>query len=200
MRDVIVSAVETDLVSLKEAARICCVGQVTIKEWVRVSGARVVRAAGEKWVTRSHLATWLQSQGLAVPIEFVRWPRVLVVEDEDDLRLLIVHYMRQWWGGAEIRGADDGEKALKILDEYHPDLAIVDFNLPGTDGLTLCREASHSPELAHMKILVMTGSRDPEVNARAFDNGAAEFIQKPFDPEILHMAAQRLLGSSRSGE
>jgi CheY-like chemotaxis protein len=186
---------ETDLVSLKDASRICGVNDATMKDWVRASGARLVRAAGEKWIKRSHLASWLRGRDLPVPFEFERWPRVLIVEDEDDLRLLIVHYMRQWWSGAEIRGASDGEKALTILADYHPDLAVVDVRLPGKDGLSLCREVSLEPALAHTKILVMTASRELGGDLGSFAEGVGEFIEKPFRPEALRMAAQRLLGT-----
>jgi CheY-like chemotaxis protein len=187
---------ETDLVSLKEAARICGVGQATMNDWVRASGARLVRAAGEKWIKRSRLASWLRGRSLPVPFEFDRWPRVLIVEDQDDLRLLLFHYMQRWWSGAEIRGAADGKRALEIMAEYHPDLAVVDVNLPGKDGLSLCREVALEPELARTKILIMTGSREPEIGAAAFAEGAGEFLLKPFQPEALRLAAQRLLGAS----
>ena len=186
---------ETDLVSLKDASRICGVNEATMKDWVRASGARLVRAAGEKWIKRSYLASWLRGRDLPVPFEFERWPRVLIVEDEDDLFLLIFHYMQQWWSSAEIRSAPDAEKAMTILTDYHPDLAVIDVGLPGKDGLSLCREVSLEPALAHTKILVMTASREPGGEAGAFTEGVDEFIRKPFRPEALRMAAQRLLGA-----
>jgi len=186
---------ETDLVSLREASRVCGVSAATVTRWARASGVRLVRAAGEKWIKRSYLAGLLRSRDLPVPFEYERWPRVLVVEDENDLRTLIEHHMRRWWRGAEIRGVGDGGRAMSVLADYRPDLAVVDVNLPGKDGLSLCREAALDPELVHTKIVVMTGSRDPGIPARAFADGAVEFIPKPFEPEVLRAAAQRLLGA-----
>ena len=187
---------DSDLVTLREASRSCGVSSATMDGWVRASGVRLVRAAGEKWIKRSFLAGFLRSRDLPVPFEFERWPRVLIVEDEDDLRLLIEHHMRKWWHGAEIRATGDGDRAMKILANYRPDLAVVDMNLPGKDGLSLCREASREPELSHMKILMMTGLREPGIGAKALAEGAFEFIPKPFEPEVLHLAAQRLLGTT----
>jgi CheY-like chemotaxis protein len=186
---------ETDLVSLREASRVCGVSAATMNRWARASGVRLVRAAGEKWIKRSYLAGLLRSRELPVPFEYERWPRVLVVEDEGDLRALIEAHMRRWWHGAEIRGVGDGLRAMDLLTEYRPDLAVVDVNLPGKDGLKLCREAVLDPELVHTKIVVMTGSREPDIAARAFAEGAVEFIPKPFEPEVLRAAAQRLLGA-----
>jgi CheY-like chemotaxis protein len=186
---------ETNLVSLREASRICGVSLATMNRWVRASGVRLVRAAGEKWIKRTFLAGLLRGHDLPVPFEFECWPRVLIVEDEDDLRLAIEQHMRKWWNGADIRGVGDGERALKALTDYRPDLAVVDVNLPGKDGIALCREVALEPKLAHTKILVMTGLRDKGINARAFEEGAVEFLPKPFEPDALLAAAQRLLGS-----
>ena len=188
---------DTDLVSLRDASRSCGVSLATMNRWVRDSGVRLVRAAGEKWIKRSFLAGFLRNRDLPVPFELERWPRVLVVEDDDDLRLLVERYLRRWWHGAEILGTGDGERALKIMAEFHPDLAVVDVNLPGRDGLSLCREAATDPELSHTKILIMTASQEPGMNARAFAEGAVEYMPKPFEPETLRVAAQRLLGTSR---
>jgi CheY-like chemotaxis protein len=188
---------ETDLVSLREASRSCGVSLATMNRWVRASGLRPARAAGEKWIKRSSLAGLLRGRDLPVPFEFEPWPRVLIVEDEGDLRLLIEHHMRQWWNGAEIRGAGDSEGALRILTSFSPDLAVVDVHLPGKDGLSLCREVAREPGFASTKILVMTGSRVPGINASAFAEGAVEFISKPFEPEVLRAATQRLLGTPR---
>jgi len=187
---------DTDLVSLREASRSCGVSVATMNHWVRHSGVRLVRAAGEKWIKRSFLAGFLRSRDLPVPFELERWPSVLIVEDEDDLRLLVEHHMRRWWHGSEVLSTGDGERALKIMADFHPDLAVVDVNIPGKDGLTLCREVGADPELTHTRILIMTGSREPGLNSRAFAEGAVEFIPKPFEPEVLRVAAQRLLGTS----
>jgi CheY-like chemotaxis protein len=187
---------ETDLVSLREASRVCGVGAATLNRWARAAGVRLVRASGEKWIKRSFLAGLLKNRDLPVPFEYERWPRVLVVEDESDLRLLIEHHMRLWWHGAEIRAVGDGLRAMSLLPEYRPDLAVVDVNLPGKDGLSLCREAAVDPALVHTKILVMTGSKEPGIGARAFAEGAVEFLPKPFEPETLRAAAQRLLGAA----
>ena len=185
-----------DLVSLRAATRICGVGRETLNRWISEAGARLKRAAGEKWIERSELARCLQGRGLPVPVDFELWPRVLIVDDEDDLRLTIERLISRWWSVAEIRAAADAERALKILENYRPDLAVVDVNLPGKDGLNLCREISLNPELAHTRLLVISGSHAIKINERAFAEGAAEFLPKPFEPEALRAAAQRLLGAS----
>jgi hypothetical protein len=64
---------DTDLVTLREASRTCGVSQATIDRWVRGSGVRLVRAAGEKWIKRSFLAGFLRGHGLPVPFELDRW-------------------------------------------------------------------------------------------------------------------------------
>jgi CheY-like chemotaxis protein len=72
----------------------------------------------------------------------------------------------------------------------------MDMSLPGMGKLTLCREIAREPALAQTKVLIVTDSMDSNSPPVSFAEGTVEFIPKPFEPEGLRVAAQRLLGTA----
>jgi DNA-binding response OmpR family regulator len=102
---------------------------------------------------------------------------VLIAEDDDAIRTTIARALLRT-GFAVIETAD-GNRALQVADESPPQLAIVDINLPGANGLNIvARLKSRSPAVP---ILVMSGTYDMETRVRAFEIGADDFIAKPLD-------------------
>jgi DNA-binding response OmpR family regulator len=122
--------------------------------------------------------------------------RVLIVEDDADVRDWIAHCMLT--DGHEIRGVPSGA-ALRALREeepaYRPDLVLMDYALPDTDGVTLVGEAEAAwPGLGAVFVTVQwTG----EVIDRIERTGH-ERVSKPFDPDDLRAAARRALASGGS--
>lgn len=122
--------------------------------------------------------------------------RVLIVEDDLDVRDWVAHCMLQ--DGDEIRGVPDGRRLHDLHTQepdYRPDLVLMDFTLPDTDGVTLLGELqAFWPGVPAVFVTVQwTG----EVIARIAATGH-ERVAKPFSPEDLRAAARRALEVSRS--
>ena len=122
--------------------------------------------------------------------------RILVVDDEPQMR----RFMRSTLTGAgyEIDDAKTGEDALLKLREFHPDLVLLDMNMPGMGGLATCREMRTGANLAIIMLTVRDSEQD---KVSALDVGADDFVTKPFStPELLARirAALRRLPVSRS--
>jgi DNA-binding response OmpR family regulator len=81
-------------------------------------------------------------------------PRLLVVEDDADVRLFMVLALRQ--EGYEVQSAGDAREALRLLREEHFDLVLTDYGLPGKDGLALVSEAERKGLLRGTKVMMLT--------------------------------------------
>jgi len=104
---------------------------------------------------------------------------ILIAEDEPTTRLLLERTLSGW--GHEVQVCSDGEQAWAALQaSAHPPLAILDWMMPGLDGVDVCRHARESPELARLYIIMLT-TRDAEEDIVAgLDAGANDYITKPF--------------------
>lgn len=114
-------------------------------------------------------------------------PRVLVVEDEDDLRGLIGSALDD--AGYVVVEAGDGESALAACRERDPDVILLDLGMPRLSGQAFVD--AYRRGLGHAKIIVMTGADSGgETSARMH---AAVFLSKPFDLQQLLSAVKRVL-------
>ncbi|MDQ6672393.1 MAG: response regulator [Chloroflexota bacterium] len=106
--------------------------------------------------------------------------RVLLVDDDDALRRLIGTTL-----GAdhfELLQAADGEEALRIARQEHPDLVLLDVNMPKLDGFEVCRHLKTEPETSSIKI-VMLSARGADIDrTRGREAGADDYFIKPFSP------------------
>jgi CheY-like chemotaxis protein len=120
---------------------------------------------------------------------------ILTVDDEADIaELFRQHFRREVRQGLyALHFADSAEEALQMLaDGIRPQLIVIlsDINMPGMDGLSLLREVKKSrPE---MPVMMVTAYGDDERRRRARELGAAEFLTKPVDFELLKEQLSRL--------
>ena len=106
-------------------------------------------------------------------------PRVLVVEDEQDVALLIQHALeRSGDGKAAIVGS--GDAALRAIADDPPDLVILDLNLPVLSGTEVCRILRSRPATADLPIIMLTARSHESDRVAGLDLGADDYITKPF--------------------
>jgi DNA-binding response OmpR family regulator len=119
-------------------------------------------------------------------------PAVIVVaDDEEDILELVAFGLER--AGYVIHRARDGEQALALTREHHPDLAILDVAMPKLDGFELTRRLRDDPETSEIKIVLLT-ARAQEVDVDAgLAAGAHEYIKKPFSPQELEERVAALL-------
>jgi len=108
-----------------------------------------------------------------------RAPRVLVVEDEQDIAGLIKHTLeRSGDGQVEIVGS--GDAALRAVNEQTPDLVILDLNLPVLSGTEVCRILRGRPATANVPIIMLTARTGEADRVTGLDLGADDYVTKPF--------------------
>ena len=118
-------------------------------------------------------------------------PLVMVVEDDQLTRMLLVDYLGQM--EVDVIEAENGEDALTILSTTHPHLLITDINMPEMDGFKLLEKLKEDKETQGLPIIVITSDDSIETRERAFQLGADDFCGKPPVKHDLLPRVSRLL-------
>src|SRR5579872_7464548 len=106
--------------------------------------------------------------------------RMLVVEDDPDTQQMLTLILRS--EGYDVLTAGNGPLGLELLRKMGPDLVILDWMLPGMDGLEVCRRAR---EFTTVPIIMLTAKTATEDRVSGLDTGADDYLPKPFEPEEL---------------
>lgn len=118
--------------------------------------------------------------------------RVLIAEDEPNIVISLEFLMQR--SGYEIRTVSNGDDALRAAREFKPHLLLLDIMLPVRNGFEVCQLIRESPDLAAVKIIMLTAKgRESEV-AKGLALGADAYITKPFATRELLETVRRLLG------
>jgi DNA-binding response OmpR family regulator len=103
--------------------------------------------------------------------------KVLVVDDEPDVREVVNLCFGLRWPEADVVSAPDGDEALRLIESEKPELVLLDVVLPGMDGFQVCQEIRRFSDVP----IVMLSARDAEVDkVRGLEMGADDYITKPF--------------------
>ena len=118
--------------------------------------------------------------------------KILLVDDEPDIRFLTKRMLeRQGYSVAE---AEDGETALRMLQEERPDLVLLDVRMPGLNGWEVCRRIKADEETRSIPVVMFTVRTSEEDMLRSREYGADAHINKPFDRDELLGIIQKILG------
>jgi CheY-like chemotaxis protein len=119
-------------------------------------------------------------------------PKILYVDDEDDIRE-IAEIALGLDPGFDIRSAASGREGLEVAKSFAPDLIMLDVMMPEMDGPSTFAAARADPDLAHVPIVFITARTQTHQVAELMALGARGVIPKPFDPMTLAAQVSRLL-------
>ena len=122
-------------------------------------------------------------------------PRVLVIEDEPNIRELVCLHLGL--EGYECTGVGDGREALQRSEAEPIDLMVLDVMIPGLDGLALCRAVRNGQVNRNVPILMLTARREESDKVAGLESGADDYLTKPFGVRELVARARALLRRSR---
>lgn len=128
-------------------------------------------------------------------------PTVLIVDDEQHIRLLIEQALEELESdGVELQTAPDGEVALDVVRNEPPQLVFLDVMMPKVNGFEVCRTIKQDLGLAGTYVVMLTAKGQAYDRQQGLEVGADEYVTKPFDPDELLATARRVLGlEGRSG-
>ena len=120
--------------------------------------------------------------------------KILIVDDEPNILISLEFLMER--AGYVVRCVETGDQALAQLDEFQPDLILLDVMLPGMDGFEVCQRVRQTQAWSQIKIVMLTAKgRDVEV-AKGLALGANAYITKPFSTKALIAEVQRQLNQT----
>jgi len=110
---------------------------------------------------------------------------ILLVEDFDDTRLI----MKLWLikNGYRVVEAENGEEAVLLAEQQHPDLIIMDMMMPGLNGLDATRRIREYQSLQNTPIVAVSAYGAHEYRAKAIAAGCDEYVSTPFEPDELEV-------------
>lgn len=109
--------------------------------------------------------------------------RILVVDDIEANRELLCLVMED--EGYETLEAENGDRALYLVESENPDAILLDVHMPGMDGIEVCRRVKASASSSHIPIIMVSADSQSSIVASALAAGAESYIVKPFDEEKL---------------
>ena len=124
--------------------------------------------------------------------------KILIVEDEPEIRELLAFTLSR--EGYDVLEAETAEAALLKMDSRMPDLAVVDWMLPGMDGVELAQRIRRDEVGSDLPIIMLTARGDEPDKLKSFASGVDDYITKPFSPRELLARVKALLRRSGAPE
>ena len=124
-------------------------------------------------------------------------PRVLLVDDDDDVRLMT--RVNLGFEGFDVDEAADGFAGLACARSHRPDAIVLDVMMPGRDGLDVLRELRSDAELGEVPVVLLTARAGRTAESEGWSAGATAYLTKPFTAAALAATLRRLLSSGTAG-
>jgi CheY-like chemotaxis protein len=122
--------------------------------------------------------------------------KILVIDDEEDLCVLLRHGLTLERTDLEVLSAKDGPTGLQRAKADRPQVIILDVMMPRMDGYEVCRRLKADPATRGIPVVMLTASNDPHLNRKAFEAGAIACLNKPYRRAALINCVDMALGSS----
>ncbi len=118
-------------------------------------------------------------------------PHVLIVEDDSSVCELLFSCLSK--AGYRVSVAQSGEVGLSQIEEDPPEAMVLDLNLPGMNGLDVCRAMRRDPWMSRIPVLMLTGQAEEDDVVAGLEVGADDYMTKPFSPKLLTARVKALL-------
>ena len=142
------------------------------------SAMEVLTAAEGMQLVLAERGQSVRGNGVPHPPSMPARPRILVVEDDDGVAETLRSVLQD--DGYELERAADGRQAVDFVHRQPFDLLLLDLEMPGMDGLDVCRTVRGVEELSALPILVLTVRNDPSDIVKGFESGVTDYMVKPF--------------------
>jgi len=194
--------------SALEVAKLCGVVNQTAINWIRSGHLKAFTTPGGQYrVYAEDLVAFLKSRDMRIPDELrddltmpVDTGLALIVDDDKDLNTILKRLLERKIEDLRVAQAFDGFEAGRILAERHPAIVLLDINLPGVDGISLCKKIRSDESLGQPAVIAMTGVAQEEAEPQMMQAGADAFFAKPLNFEALIAKTKELLEQRKNKE
>jgi len=183
-------ASEPDWLTLGQAAKYLGVAQSTIRKWSDQGRVPAFYTpGGHRRYRRGDLDNFLNRSGPGGAVQ--QGPLVLIVDDDPRVREYVRVNLEM--EGYAVREASSAEEGLAVLEEFSPDLVLLDVMMPEVDGWEMLRRLQERHGVGAIPVVMFSGKVEEQAAAEATARGAQGFLGKPFDPQQLIEHAKQLL-------
>ena len=124
--------------------------------------------------------------------------KIFIVEDEPDILDVISYSLNR--EGFQIESSLDGAESIELLQQFKPDLILLDLMLPGMGGLDVCRHLKNDELSKHIPIIMVTAKGEESDIVLGLGLGADDYISKPFSPRELIARIKSVLRRSKESD
>ena len=181
--------------STMQVARLMGVSDQSVSNWVDSGKLRAGKTpGGHRRVEKSDLITFLNQQNFRIPRELLPpGTTILVVDNEPDVGRWLKKSLKTKHPNWNIVVALDGFAAGESVATDHPNIVLLNLQMPGLDGLDVCRRIKSNRHARHAEVIAITARHSAENQKAAMEAGAAAYLPKPMDFEPLYRIIQDLL-------
>ncbi len=122
--------------------------------------------------------------------------KILVVDDDTNTARLL----RGWYKDqlVEVLEANNGDDGIGLARSEKPDLILMDYSMPGTNGFEASRRLKADPATAHIPVVLLSAHRAPQIKREGFDAGIDQYVEKPFDLDEMDARIRKVIEKSRA--
>ena len=124
--------------------------------------------------------------------------KVVIVDDEPFILMMVEDKLRR--AGLEVVSSRESVGAYEIIRQEMPDLVILDWMMPYTSGIEICRKIKGDADLAHIPVFMLTAKGQEEDEKLGMKAGVTRYITKPFSPQLLLEEVLAVLGLEKKGD
>lgn len=169
-----------------EAATLLMVSPITVRQWAAKGLLKAeLTLGGHRRFMWHEIERFARENGLSLQrSDTDQISRLLVVDDDPQVASLLTELL-DGHPGLAIETALDGFEAGIKVQQFNPELVLIDLMMPGLDGFEICRRLKADPVTRGIRLVAMTGLPTPENTQRALASGAERCLAKPFDTSAL---------------
>lgn len=169
-----------------EVADLLMVSPVTVRLWARRGALPSVQTpGGHRRFMRDAVEQFARDNQLTVRFGLDRALRILVVDDDPVLRLILTEHLAACGEQVRVDTAVDGFQAGQKVVRFRPDVVLLDILMPGMSGIDVCREIKSDPATRNIRVIAISGYMVDEQRQAALAAGAEACMSKPVDLEQL---------------
>ncbi len=120
-------------------------------------------------------------------------PKVLIVDDEAHIRLLLEQTLEELENSVDVLVAEDGEQGLALIREERPAMVFLDVMMPKKNGYDVCRAVKKELGMENVFVVLLTAKGQEVDKTKGKDVGADIYMTKPFDPDEILKQVKRVL-------
>ena len=117
-------------------------------------------------------------------------PTMVIIDDSAEIRSYLCKIFSRSFN---IFWADDGSTGYKLILKHTPDIVISDIRMKEMGGIELCKKIKGTDAIAHIPVILLTGSSSEEIKLEGIEGGAEDYITKPFDSEMITARVRNIL-------